>query len=107
MISPQPSPASVPDVMLRCGLSAEVPQPSRRRKNSVVPALVSANVAVPDTARYGFWRSETFWLLFGPVIVTDGDAESAAAAVSAATSAASVSSTSFRLIFLPPWVGAE
>jgi hypothetical protein len=41
------------------------------------------------------------------VIVTDGDAESAAAAVSAATSAAIVSSTTLRLIFLPPWVGAE
>src|ERR1041385_6027068 len=99
MMSPQPSPASVPDVTLMCGLSAEVPQPSRRRKNWVVPALVSANAAVPDTARYGFWRSETFWLLFGPVMLTDGDAESAAAAVRAATSAASVSSTTFRLIF--------
>jgi hypothetical protein len=30
-IRPQPSPPSVPEVTLRCGLSFEVPQPSRRR----------------------------------------------------------------------------
>ena len=30
-IRPQPSPPSVPDVVERCGLSFEVPQPSRRR----------------------------------------------------------------------------
>src|SRR2546423_1295630 len=37
-ISPQPSPPSVPDVTLRCGLSFEVPQPSRRREKVVEPA---------------------------------------------------------------------
>jgi hypothetical protein len=64
---------------------------------------VSANEAVPATARYGFWWSETFWPLFGVVMVTDVVAESAPpAAVAAAASAADSGSTYLRLI-VSPW----
>jgi hypothetical protein len=83
-----------------------VPQASRRRKNLVVPADVSAKVAEPATARYGFLWSDTAWLVVGDVIVTDVVAESAAPAAMAAASAASASSTVVRLIS-PPWLGAE
>jgi hypothetical protein len=77
-----------------------VPHPSRRRKNSVVPAVVAAKLADPATARYGFWCSETFWFVFGVVIVTDVVAESAPpAAIAAATSAATPSSTDFLVIY--------
>jgi hypothetical protein len=46
-------------------------------------------------------------LVFGVVIVTDGEAESAAPAPSAAASAARTSSTVLRLISPPSTLGAE
>src|SRR5205085_6003081 len=97
MMRPQPSPASVPLVTLRCGLSFVVPHPSRRRKKRVVPAEVSANVAPPAIARYGVRCNETFEPLAGDVIVTDVDAEAMpdTTAVAATASASTRALTGF------------
>src|SRR5205807_1835263 len=79
---------SVPDVTLRCGLSFEVPQPSRRRKKVVVPAVVGAHTAFPATARYGFRFSDTDCPAFGLVIVTEMEVAAAATAVTVVSAAA-------------------